>query len=194
MFDGEPEEAIGLYHRLLHEEQVDEAAGESGQWRGEDVFEGGATLSLKILDSEGVPRSHFEPGQPWRIVMDATFEREITDPVIGIGFSQAGRGLLYASYTGPGDYRGEHGPDKPLHADVSMTNPFLSGSFLVQGVVRDSAAQSILGASAPAHVAVSSLRRDIGLVDLQATYRIDGATVTVTESPGLRWVSSPDDG
>jgi ABC-type polysaccharide/polyol phosphate transport system ATPase subunit len=197
VFDGGTDEAIAIYHRLLHEEQANlkDEAHQGVRQREENAYVGGATISrFEIVDAEGVPTTHLQPGEPWRVLMDIDFDRPVSDPVIGVSLSQGGRGLLYASYTGPGDYVGEHGPDRPLHADISLGNPMLSGSFVVQAVVRDAAAQLTLGFSLPAHLAVSSNRRDIGIVDLGATYQLAGQPVTISERPHMRSrAESPDE-
>jgi ABC-type polysaccharide/polyol phosphate transport system ATPase subunit len=185
VFDGSTEEAVGLYHRLLYEDRAENKGGRGSV--DDDRFIGGAKIvNLEILNGQGIATAHLGPGEPWSLVLDVEFDHPVSNPVVGIALSHSAHGLLYATYTGPGDYVGEHGPGRPLHVEVALANPLLSGTFMVRAAVRDAAGQYILGTSLPTPLAVSSTRRDVGLIDLAASYKVGGRAVSISENSQLR--------
>lgn len=191
VFEGTPEDAIGTYHQILHDDHSALGAPTGQGTEGVVPADAGSVrVSFAIVDESGRTTHRLEPGEPWIIRLRAEFDREVVDPSIAMSISQLGRGLVYANYTGPGDYRGDHGPDRPLEGDIRLANPLLAGTYIVQVQVRGSDTTTILGIATPQHVYLSSMRRDVGLVDMAATFEIGGSRVVVSERPNLRSLGS----
>jgi len=177
---GTPEEVIGAYHDLLHAGDGRMQPGSSFKVTGDRPVVGGATVHLSLADESGDEVRVLASGRPFAVRFRAEFAEEIDDPVFGIALHQPGRGLLYVRHTTPGDYRGRHGPGRPLGVQVTLQNRLLRGEYAVQAAVLDPMAAATLGASGWHSFSVVSRERSVGIVDMDAVIEADGAPVTVS--------------
>lgn len=174
-YDGPVDGALSAYHRAL---DLGGAAGEPAA--DEDAVE----VEVELLDAAGALTSHALAGEPVRARVTARFAREVQDPVVGVMVSPLGLGAAYAVHAPAGGYRGVHGPGRPLHADVTLDNRLLDGSYALHVGVHDATGGRELGRSAPTVFYVSSpASTAFGIVDLQARLVVEGQELV---DPGRR--------
>jgi len=174
-FDGLTDEAISIYHDILHLEGAQRNAfdiPESDDGRSVP-FVGGATVTCEVIDDSGLPTRVTKSGDALRIRVRVSFDAPVSNPVVGLSVELQGLGSVYMAHLQPGDYRGEHGPDAPLEAVAELENPLLAGSFHVVAVVLDDGHHE-LGRSTSELFAVTSAAGASGLVNLGARFTIDG--------------------
>lgn len=191
VFDGPTEAAIGAYHELLQSEGT-QTAGVDALLRsgaGEEVFSGGALLSVRITDAAGTGVRQFAAGQPIRVHLRAEFTRPISDPLVGVMVAPMKSDYpAYAMHTQPGSYRGHHGPGAPLEVVIHLDNPLLAGSYRLAASLYDADGETLIAAAAPEPFYVTSGTPAIGVVDLRARVEVAGHQVP---TPRLRRLGEP---
>jgi hypothetical protein len=167
-------DALDHYHELAHAEAAaanSKAADLTQQQGNELLFAGGANVEVSVDAS----------GDALVVDLEATFEREVRDPVIGLMTSQIGGGPVYMLHTLPGEYRGEHGPSRPLRAQLRLEQALLSGRYAVQASVTDERGKVVLGRGRTAF-AIDRAWGVAGIVDLGGEITVDGAPVPLMGS------------
>jgi hypothetical protein len=175
-FDGGTDEAISVYHELMHREGArrNEAGVAEADALGPVPFTGGARVSCEVIDAEGRPTRQAVSGEELALRMRVEFEADTRNPVVGVAVELQGVGAVYMCHLQPADYVGDHGPGRPLDFTVHLDNPLLAGTFQVVGVVFDEGGRHELGRSASELFAITSKADARGLVDLGARFTIDG--------------------
>jgi ABC-type polysaccharide/polyol phosphate transport system ATPase subunit len=165
-FMGDVADALDHYHELAHADAAEanaKAADLSKQQGNEMLFAGGANVEVSVDTS----------GDALVVDLEATFEREVRDPVIGMMTSQIGGGPVYMLHTLPGEYRGVHGPSRPLRAQLRLDQALLSGRYAFQASVTDEGGKVVLGRGRAAF-AIDRSWGVGGLVDLGGEITVDG--------------------
>jgi hypothetical protein len=178
-FDGPVEDALGHYHEILQADvrnqgQPQSLLDEEGRT---PRYAGGATVRAALIDENSEPTRSYHQGQPIALRVEATFERPVRGPVLGIAVSLHGVGAIYMNHFRPVDYGGEHGPDAPLEAVIHMENPLLPASYRAQAFVFDEDGEFILGQSVEELFSVSGRASAAGLVDLKSSYELYGQRI-----------------
>jgi ABC-type polysaccharide/polyol phosphate transport system ATPase subunit len=194
-FDGPVEDALGHYHEILQADvhnqgQPQSLLDEEGRTL---RYAGGATVRASLIDENDQPTRSYHQGEPIALRVEATFDRPVRGPVLGVAVSLHGVGAIYMNHFRPVDYRGEHGPLAPLEAVIRMENPLLPASYRAQAVVFDEDGEFILGQSADELFSVSGSAAAAGLVDLKSTYELYGQRI-VPRSLGLAEAAARDPG
>ncbi|HVT66049.1 MAG TPA: ABC transporter ATP-binding protein [Mycobacteriales bacterium] len=178
VFDGDASEAMGVYHTILSEirDVSDTAKLDAGV--DPDGLLGRADVDLDILDHTGAPNRHLQTGERFTVSVKAEFSHEVEDPCLGVGIVPTeGHDIVASAFTKPGEYRGVHGPGKPLVATVELDNHLATRSYRVHAEVFDSQRKWLLGASNRETFFVKSNSKYFGTVDLGGTVTVNGATM-----------------
>lgn len=186
LMDGTTEEAIQTYHEVMARHQADrdlptyipeELGRRSKDWT--------ATVAAELVTSDGDPTLQVRAGEPIRIRVEAEFDEDVSAPIVGVAIERVGLGILFAAANAPDGYRREHGPGRPLHAEVDLgNNPLLSGTYTLRTIVRSPREDAAIGASEPLMFHVTSDRPGAGSVDLDPRFSIEGHPVP-TSRPWL---------
>jgi ABC-type Na+ transport system ATPase subunit NatA len=178
VYDGPTEQAIGRMHEVMQAESRDRSALVAQEGSGA-TFVGGAEVTVDLVDSEGVRQRTFNTGDDIVLRVEASFDEEVSDPLLGIMVAPVGLGSpAYMTFTPAGAYVGDHGPGRPLEAEVRLDNRLLAGGYTVTVGLHDSAGEVMVGTTQPESFYVSSV--DVhasGLVDLQASVTIGGRLI-----------------
>jgi ABC-2 type transport system ATP-binding protein len=184
-FDGPTEDAIGVYQEVMQRD-YDRVDHDDARLTGESQhFAGGVDVAVDLCDAAGLTSRQIETGEPLTIRVRASFEREVAAPNLGLMVGLPGRGGLYAVHTAPGEYDGEHGPDRPLEAEIALDNRLLSGTYTVTVGVFDTTGSMVLGRSRAETFYVTSLGRGTGVVDLRPRITMGGRDVDLAEHERL---------
>jgi ABC-type polysaccharide/polyol phosphate transport system ATPase subunit len=180
VFDGDSTEGVGVYHEMLAEirDVSDTANVMAGD---EDITQshGRAVVSLDIKNHEGESRRQVETGRPFTIAVTVEFPEEVEDPCIGVGITPAeGHDVVASVFTSPGEYRGKHGPGRPLHAEVQMDNHLLTRSYVAHAVIYDSQRKWLIGLSPFESFYVKSTSKYFGTTDLGSVLTINGTEMS----------------
>ncbi|HWC35193.1 MAG TPA: ABC transporter ATP-binding protein [Mycobacteriales bacterium] len=178
VFDGDSADAMGVYHSILSEirEVGDTAKLDAGK-EGSEIL-GRADVSLDILDGGGSPTRNLRTGEPFTISVKAEFTREVEDPCLGVGIVPTeGHDVVASAYTTPGEYRGKHGPGRPLVATIKMENYLATRSYGVHAEVFDSQRKVLLGASSRETFFVKGASKYFGTTDLGSVVTVNGTTM-----------------
>ncbi len=176
VFDGDSVEAVGEYHKILsaiRDVEDDPAPSDDGQ-----VALGRADVGIDLRDSDGESTRSLVSGQPFSVVVTIEFSEVTRDPCIGLAIRPAdGHDLAMSVFTLPGDYRGEHGPGRPLVATIEMDNRLLTRSYTVHAEVFD-VDRTLLGRSTFESFYVKSTSKAFGTTDLGARITINGSVMS----------------
>lgn len=177
VYDGPTEQAIGRMHEIMQEESRDRSSLVLQE--GGSTFVGGAEVLLDLVDADGVRQRTFNTAQDIVVRVEATFDEEVGDPLLGIMVAPIGLGSpAYATFTKPGSYRGTHGPHRPLEAEVRLDNRLLAGGYTVTVALHDAKGEAMVGSTQPESFYVSSVDvHATGIVDLRAAITIGGRTI-----------------
>ncbi len=190
VFDGDVDAALGAYHEVMQRDEESrgskvEALLEEGT---QPRFGGGAAVTVQLGDADG-PTRHFATGGTIQVRIRAEFDREVTDPLVGLLVSLPGQAAVFTMQTQPGEYAGRHGPDRPLDATISLTNRLLAGTYSVRAGIYDGDGEVMLGTSEPELCYVVATSRGHGVVDLEPRVQIDGRRVHLAAN---RRLEKPD--
>ena len=179
VFDGTSEDALGAYQRLLQVEDPEFAARTAADAVDptQHRMVGGADVTVELVNERGVATHHFASGQPVTARITATFTTEVDNPVIGAMIGVPGQTALCAVHTTPGSYRGTHGPDRPLVAELTFENPLLTRAYSLTASVNNESGSGTLGVSTPLSFYVTSDQRMSGFVDLKPAIVVEGRKV-----------------
>jgi ABC-type polysaccharide/polyol phosphate transport system ATPase subunit len=178
VYDGPTEQAIGRMHEVMQAESRDRSA--LALQEGSDAtFVGGAEVTVDLFDRSGVRQRTFNTGQDIVLRVEASFDEEAKDPLLGLMVAPVGLGApAYTTFTVPGAYSGDHGPGRPLDAEVILDNRLLAGGYTVTVGLHDRDGKVMIGTTQPESFYVSSVDvHATGLVDLQASISIRGKQV-----------------
>lgn len=178
VYDGPTEQAIGRMHEVMQQESRDRSSRLQQEGEG-PTFLGGAEVSLDLVDTAGVRQRTFQTGHDIVLQVEATFDEDVRDPRLGVMLAPIGLGSpLYTTFTLPGAYSGQHGPGRPLEAQVRLDNPLLAGGYTVTVALHHGEENTMLGTTRPESFYVSSPEvHGGGLVDLKAAITIQGQDV-----------------
>jgi lipopolysaccharide transport system ATP-binding protein len=174
-FDGDADEAMGVYHSILSEiRDLSNTAKLDADTNAGDLVSR-ATVELDILDGSGTPTRTLQHGTPFSISVRAEFDRDVEDPCIGIAIvpTQA-HDILTSAFTVPGEYRGKHGPDRPLEVTLQLENQLMTRSYRAHAEVFDSRRKWLLGASRRETFFSNGPNKYLGTTDMSATLTING--------------------
>jgi ABC-type polysaccharide/polyol phosphate transport system ATPase subunit len=174
VFDGESSEAMGVYHGILSEirDLSDTARLDEGK-DGNDLL-GRADVTLDVLDHKGERNRNLATGERFTITVRAEFTHEVVDPCFGIGIVPAeGHDIVGSAFTTPGEYRGAHGPGRPLIATIDMENHLTTRSYRAHAEVFDSQRKWLLGASTRETFFVNGLSKYFGTTDMRAVVTVN---------------------
>ena len=182
VYDGPTEQAIGRMHEVMQQETRDRGGRDDLmlQEGNAPTYLGGAEVVLDLVDTTGVRQRTFATGDQLVIRMDVMFEREVTDPILGLMVAPVGLGSpAYTTFTDKGAYRGTHGPGRPLNAEITLNVRLLAGGYTVTVAAYESDGDVMLGSTTPESFYVSSVGVLAGgFVNLEAEIAIDGRPVT----------------
>lgn len=178
VYDGPTEQAIGRMHEVMQAESRDRSSLVLQEGQGA-TFVGGAEMVLDLVDAAGVRQRTFSTGDDIVLRVTASFDADVRDPLLGVMIAPIGLGSpAYTTFTVPGAYSGQHGPGRPLEAEVRLDNRLLAGGYTATVALHDSDGQVMVGTTPAEQFYVSSF--DVhasGLVDLQASISIAGRAV-----------------
>jgi ABC-2 type transport system ATP-binding protein len=176
VFDGDSVEAVGEYHKILsaiRDVNEDTAPSDGGQ-----VALGRTLVDIDLRDRHGVSTRSLASSQPFSVVVTIEFTQEVTDPCIGLAIRPAdGHDLAMSVFTLPGDYRGSHGPGRPLVATIQMENRLLTRSYTVHAEIFDFD-RTLLGRSTFESFYVKAASKAFGTTDLDARMTINGSLMS----------------
>lgn len=177
VYDGPTEQAIGRMHEVMQEESRDRSALVLQE--GGSTFIGGAEVRLDLVDDAGVRQRTFTTGQQIVVRVEASFDEEVNDPLLGIMVSPIGLGApAYSTFTTPGSYRAAHGPGRPYEAEVRLDNRLLAGGYTVTVALHDAEGAVMVGSTQPESFYVSSVEvHATGFIDLQAAITVGGKEI-----------------
>jgi ABC-2 type transport system ATP-binding protein len=192
VYDGPTEQAIGKMHEVMQAE-TRERGGRSDLLLQEGeapTFVGGAEVVLDLVDTAGRRQRSFATGDEMVVKVDAVFETEVANPILGVMIAPIGLGApAYTTFTDRGAYQGTHGPGRPLDAEIRLQVRLLSGGYTVTTGIYDGDGEVTLGSTAPESFYVSSI--DVhagGLVNLEAQIAVAGKRVT---APARKRLAGP---
>jgi ABC-2 type transport system ATP-binding protein len=176
VFDGDSVEAVGEYHKILSAirdlSEEDMRPSDDGQ-----IALGRTDVDLDLRDQSGASTRSLASGEPFSVVVTIEFAREVKDPCIGLAIRPAdGNDLAMSVFTLPGDYRGEHGPGRPLVATIQMDNRLLTRSYTVHAEIFDFD-RTLLGRSTFESFYVKATSKAFGTTDLGAQITINGSVM-----------------
>jgi ABC-type polysaccharide/polyol phosphate transport system ATPase subunit len=185
VYDGPTEQAIGRMHEVMQEESRDRTSIALQEGVGA-TFVGGAEVVLDLVDATGARQRTFNTGEDIVLRVEAAFDEDVRDPLLGVMIAPIGLGSpAYTTFTVPGAYTGQHGPGKPLEAEIRLDNRLLAGGYTVTVGLHDADGEVMVGTTQPESFYVSSHEvHASGLVDLQAVISIGGRVVEAP--PGKR--------
>jgi ABC-type polysaccharide/polyol phosphate transport system ATPase subunit len=174
-FDGDPEDAIGVYHSILTETRDMSNTAKLDAEAGSGELASRAQVRLEILDASGTPSRKLDHGSPFSIRVHVDFADEVEDPCIGVAIvpTQA-HDIVASAFTTPGEYRGKHGPDRPLEITLELENHLMTRSYRVHAEVFDAKRKWLLGASQLETFFATGPSRYLGTADLGAVLTVDG--------------------
>ena len=173
--DGATEDALHVYHEVMQRDAADTAPAAEARAQ--------AAVEVRLLDADDVPTVQARAGQPVTVAVTAELADEVAEPIVGIAVERPGLGLVFATASEPGSYRGTHGPGRPLHARIVLhAVPLLAGTFTIRAVVRVAGRDQPLGLSPPHHFHVSSERPGAGTIDFAPTITIEGRAVPLEQA------------
>lgn len=171
-FDGETERALEVYHEVLQEH------GSSGAAQPGPAAEDVARVSASIEDSDGSTRFQVRDGGPMTVRVDATFLRDVPDPVVALMVERPGLGRLFVAASRPRDSEVRYGPDRPLQARVHLRDvPLLTATFSVTAFVMSPNNDVLWGQSRAVLFHVDSDAIGAGSVAFDPQFEIDGEPV-----------------
>jgi ABC-2 type transport system ATP-binding protein len=175
VFDGGSAEGMGVYHDMLSKIRDARGTAPLSNDGGEDLAE--ATVSIEMLDEHGNPTRSLATDSRFTIVVKAEFTHDVEDPCIGVGIMVANgsEGLITSAFTSPGEYRGSHGPGRPLIAKVEMDNRLLTRDYTMHAEVSDRDGRHRLGMSPRESFFVNAGVKYLGTVNLGSRILINGA-------------------
>ncbi|MDP9181931.1 MAG: ABC transporter ATP-binding protein [Actinomycetota bacterium] len=187
VYDGPTEQAIGRMHEVMQRESQARDDRLMQEGRGTS-FSGGAEVRLDLVDEAGTSQRTFPTGSSIVVRIEALFEQDVEDPLLGVMVAPLGLGTPgYATFTVPGDYGRRHGPGRPLEAEIVLQNHMLAGGWNVTVAVHDAATSSILGTTPAESFYVTSHQvHATGLVDLEARITMQGRLVDTRATARLR--------
>jgi ABC-type polysaccharide/polyol phosphate transport system ATPase subunit len=180
VFDGRTEDALAAYQRVMQDESTD--APDSAQQLQEAIdgaYAGGARLSVELRDEDGRPAQSFATGGRMQVALQADFDRDVQDPLIGLLVRpERGDVPAYWTHSFPGVNGETYGPQRAMMAEIDLAMRLLGGGYTVTVAVRDGDGDLVLAESSPLPFYVTSHHREAGgLVDLEADIRIEGRSL-----------------
>jgi ABC-type polysaccharide/polyol phosphate transport system ATPase subunit len=173
-FVGPVEQALDHFHEISHADAAaaNAKAPDLTQQEGNEMlFAGGADVALSVaVDADEVV-----------VDVEATFDVEVRDPILGLMASQLGGGPVYMLHTLPGEYAGEHGPGRPLRARLRLQNALLAGRYALMVQLSNEGGKAAVG-RARATFTVERPWGATGVVDLGAAITVEGAPVPLAGS------------
>jgi hypothetical protein len=186
VYDGPTEQAIGRMHEVMQNES--RAREDRLLQEGNESYTGAAEVRLDLVDTDGVSQRTFATGSSIVVRVEALFEEDVEDPLLGVMVAPLGLGTPgYATFTVPGAYGRRHGPGRPLEAEIVLENRMLAGGWNVTVGVHDGATSSLIGSTPPESFYVTSHHvHATGLVDLGARITVEGRAVETRAATRLR--------
>ncbi len=182
-YDGDTESAIGTYQEVM-QRQYDRDEEET-RLRGEGGFTGTGRVHVELLGVDGRPRQQFESGDDIVVSVSAVFDADVVDPNLGLMVALPGRGGVFNMTTQPGEYRGAHGPGRPLEASVQLDNRLLAGTYVLVVAVIDRHGALQIGVSQQITFHITSRARGRGVVDLAPRVMMGGVPVVLADAERL---------
>jgi ABC-2 type transport system ATP-binding protein len=178
VFDGDASEAMGVYHSILSEVRDHSDTAKLAVDAEADDLAGRATVTLDILDASGNRSRNLMTGEKFVIEVNAEFTEEVENPCLGVGIVPTeGHDILASGFTTPGEYRGKHGPGRPLVARIELENHLMTRSYRAHAEVFDSKRKYLLGASHRETFFVNGPSKYFGTTDLRAIVTMNGKTM-----------------
>jgi ABC-2 type transport system ATP-binding protein len=178
-FDGPSADAVGAYYTIISEGRDLPDPLSATKVDPEQLAFGSAAISIDLLDERAESNRHLESGRPFSVTVTVEFVTEVEDPCLGVGIKPFGGHDVVASvFTSPGEYRGKHGPGRPLVATVEMDNRMLTGSYTVHSEIFDSECKTTLGRSAFETFYVKSTSKYFGTTDMGSVITLNGTAMS----------------
>jgi ABC-type polysaccharide/polyol phosphate transport system ATPase subunit len=175
VFDGDSAEGMGVYHEMLSKIRD---ISDTASLREDDDAEGlvEAEVSVDLLDEQGKSTRSLGADEHFTVVVKAEFTHDVEDPCVAVGIltAEGGEGVVTSAFTTPGEYRGHHGPGRPLIAKVEMENRLLTRSYTFHAEIFDRDRQHRLGLSPRESFYVNSGIKYFGTANLGSRMAING--------------------
>lgn len=185
VFDGYTTDAIGAYHQVLGE-QYDAEESEVADGAPSAGTFGSAQVTLAMRDEHDRELAHLEAGQRFRLRLEARFTREVVCPRVGLMISHELAGPCFSTFSTPvQDGDGRYGPDRPLVANIDLTNRLLGGTYHALATLTTEDGRAVLGQCVPVAIYVSTEGAAHGLVDLEPTIFVGDRPLP--DLPSMRW-------
>lgn len=178
VYDGPTEQAIGRMHEVMQQESRDRSSRLLQE--GDDAtFLGGAEVEVDLVDTEGRRQRTYNSGDDIVLQVQATFDEDRTNPRLGVMVAPIGLGSpAYTTFTPTGAYQGQHGPGRPLEAEVRLRNQLLAGGYTVTVGLHDGQERIAIGSSRPESFYVTSVGiHGSGIVNMDAAITMNGRTI-----------------
>jgi len=176
VFDGDSAEGMGVYHQMLS--KIRDISDTSALNEADDDADGfaEAEVTVDLLDAQGNPTRSLGADAHFTVVVRAEFSHDVEDPCVAVGIltAEGGEGVVTSAFTTPGEYRGHHGPGRPLIAKVEMENRLLTRSYTFHAEVFDRDRQQRLGLSSRESFYVNSGIKYFGTANLGSRMAING--------------------
>jgi ABC-2 type transport system ATP-binding protein len=191
VYDGPTEQAIGKMHELMQQESHSRQARLMQE--GGRAYTGGVEFDVELVDGQGVRQNTFVSGDEIVVRITASFENEIRNPRLGLFVSPIGLGVpAYSTATSDGAYQGEHGPGRPLDAEIRLDNRLLAGGYSITVGLHEHDGAATLGTSPSQSFYVTSTHvHGGGLFNLDADITMDGRKIESSERSRLAGRRAP---
>ncbi|HUR51596.1 MAG TPA: ABC transporter ATP-binding protein [Mycobacteriales bacterium] len=173
VYDGPTEQAIGRMHEVMQRESL---GRQDSLQQGERGFVGNVDVQVDLVDGDGVRQRTFTSGDEILLRVTASFEEDVAGPRLGVLVAPLGLGTpAYSVGVPPSGYSGQHGPGRPMEAEIRLDNRLLAGGYSVHVALHEERGAHTLGMSTGEVFYVTSNNvRGNGFVNLDARISVNG--------------------
>lgn len=176
--DGETEEAISLYHRLLSDQrELGGGAGARPLFLADQELDPRAEIErFELLDCAGRPTRHVRCGEEVTFVVEASFSRAVDDALLGFSVTSAAGVPVYGETTAWDETR-SYRPGDRLRASITLRPALATGSYSCAVGLASASGPAIAPQVPPLLVYVGGRNGVNGVADLGARFDLQGGRV-----------------
>lgn len=172
--DGDTEEAISLFHRLLGESRsLDGPGSGSLPSYSQEYLPRAEIQRFELLDADGRPTRHARHDEEVTLAVEARFTEPTDNPVLGLSITNSGGVQVYGEATGWLSGR-SYRPGETLQASIRLRPALASGSYSFAVGLAVPEGPSIAPAPRPLLVYVDGRNGVNGVADLGAGFEVTG--------------------
>jgi hypothetical protein len=171
--DGDTEEAISLYHRLLAEDrELDEPVGREAVHSADRDFDLRAQIErFDLLGPDGSPTRHLASSDEAVFVVEARFLAPVEGPLFGVSVVSGSGVQVYGEATGWEDGKA-YRPGDLLRAKIRLRMCLASGTYSCSVGLATKEGVPIAAQAPPVLLYVTGRNEVNGLADLEARFEL----------------------